>query len=258
MAIRAIRLLVINALFLLAPARALGVAAGASGLLSIVPGLGQTVNGAPLEGVGWLVSSAGLFVSGNSTLQQVGFDLWMYNMYDAYRDAKPAIGRVKEHNVFQNWIASFNPVNLWDPIGAPIVGLGAAWGARSRYPSARRPRLIAQYSFVGLGEEGLFRGFLFPALSDLTTSPFLGSVLSSALFSFVHVTNTGSLSAGVFLYRMAAGLAFCIQAHRNRYDLRKGIFAHTWFDVLVSDGSGKSGRIGVPSTLGLSVNFGLP
>ena len=212
-------------------------AAGATGLLSVVPGLGQVVNGDTLEGAGWFVTSVGLFFSGNAVMSQIGYDIWQYNMYDAYRDARPSIGRYKNHNVAQNYIATFNPLNVVDPIGAPIFGVGAALGTRNSYAGIRNPTYIPYYAFVGLGEEGLFRGFLFPAFSDLFgTVP--GAVVSSALFSVFHFTNgKGALGAGPLTFRFLAGMLFAWQTHRNKYDLRKSIFAHAWFDIFVGPGS---------------------
>ena len=84
------RLLVAAALLLaivLSPLRALAVAPGVAGTLSIVPGLGQVADGEVLEGVGWFVTTIGLFVERNTYVSNIGFKLWEYNMYDAYRDA---------------------------------------------------------------------------------------------------------------------------------------------------------------------------
>ncbi len=211
------------------------VTPGLSGTLSVVPGLGQVVNGKPLEGLGWLLTVGGLYGSGNSRLAQIGFDLWMYNMYDAYRDARPPAAA--NHNVFQNYFAFLNPLNLVDPIGAPIVAFGAASNGASGYPALRDPGAIAMYGFVGLGEEGLYRGFLFPSLSQMTSSKWAGAILSSAIFSVAHATGGSSnLQASPLAQRFIGGLFFCWQVDRNRYDLRKSIFAHAWYDILVDDG----------------------
>lgn len=216
-------------------------AAGVSGALSIIPGLGQVANGEPLEGLAWFSSVVGLVIAGGPVAGQIGFDLWQYNMYDAYRDAGPSIGRFAEHNVAQNYIATFNPLNIVDPIGAPIVAVGAVAGTRNKYRGLRNPTYIPYYAFVGLGEEGLFRGFLFPAFSDVIgTVP--GALVSSALFSLFHITN-GPEALRVFplAQRFIMGMLFCWQVHRNQYDLRHSIFAHAWFDVFV--GPGSSGKI---------------
>ena len=48
------------------PTPAKAVSAGTAGMLSIVPGLGQTVEGNPLEGLGWFVAVVGSFALQNA------------------------------------------------------------------------------------------------------------------------------------------------------------------------------------------------
>jgi len=224
--------LILHSLLTFSPA-ARAASPGLTGTLSLVPGLGQLTNGNGWEGLGWLSSVVLLYGSGNSTLSQVGYDLWMYNMYDAYRDARAPLAA--PHNLFQNYTAFLNPLNLLDPIGAPIVAFGARAGAGTGYPSLRRPQEVAMYGFVGLGEEALFRGFLFPSFSQTLSSKWLGAITSSAVFALSHATNgRQDLAASPMLQRFIGGMLFCWQLDRNRYDLRKNIFAHAWYDILVT------------------------
>src|SRR5690348_6753882 len=95
------------------PSRSFATPPGVAGALSIVPGLGQVSNGDVLEGAVWFTTVLGLFVQRNSNISNVGFKLWEYQMYDAYRDAG-AKDTVK-HNVAQNYIATLNFLNLIDP-----------------------------------------------------------------------------------------------------------------------------------------------
>lgn len=221
---------------LVAPQRAqAGPDAGVAGLLSIVPGLGQISNGDTLEGLGWFSTVVGLYLIPGAFTRQAAWDLWQYNLYDAYRDAHPKIRRYSTQNVFANYLATFNPLNIIDPIGAPVVALGAVVGARNNYSGLRNPTAIPFYAFVGLGEEGLFRGFLFPGLSDVFSSKLVGAMTSSLIFAAVHITN-GRSALGFFpmTQRFLMGMLFCWQTDRNRYDLRKSIFAHAWFDIFVA------------------------
>ena len=218
------------------PSDAHAVAAGLAGTLGIVPGLGHVAGGEPLEGLGWFATVVGLYAVPNSNVQQAGWDLWQYSMYDAYRDAGPSINRVGHQSVFENYVAAYNPVNIVDPIGGPIVGYGALVGKRK----GLTPKGLVVYGFVGMGEEGLFRGFLFPAFSDLFSSKWAGAITSSAIFSLVHVTGGRANLAGSALgQRFVLGMLFSWQADRNKYDLRKNIFAHAWYDIFVD----KGGRI---------------
>lgn len=228
----------IGLLFLLSnplPARA--AAPGVSGTLSIIPGLGQAVNGDVLEGLGWFAVVIGTFGSGSSFVSHVGYDLWQYNMYDAYRDA--GARDTTKYNVFQNYIAAFNPGNAIDPIGAPLLGVTLGYAINSKGSGTRKVSNAAlapvYYGFVGMGEEGLFRGFLFPGFSHLFSSKFVGAVLSSVAFSYFHVLSgeASDRSSSALIFRFLGGMLFAWQANINRYDLRHNIFAHATYDLIL-------------------------
>lgn len=223
----------------IAPRSAHALAAGIAGTASIVPGLGQTLEGNFLEGLSWFSSVILLMSSSNGLVRQIGFDLWLYNSYDAYRDAKPSDGRFAQHNVVQNYIAAFNPLNASDRVGLPIIGFGAYAGASKGYPNLKNPAQMAMFGFVGMGEEGLFRGFLFPAFTWLSfDSKVMGAITSSAAFAAFHaVGGKENLAFSPMIQRFVMGLIFSYQADRNRYDLRNGIFAHAWYDILVDGGA---------------------
>ncbi|MEW6056324.1 MAG: CPBP family intramembrane glutamic endopeptidase [Bdellovibrionota bacterium] len=197
--------------------------AWAFGVASIIPGLGQALQGNVLEGLGWL----------SSTLVAWRFRIMPqkiieYNMYDSYRDA--GADDTSKENWFQNYTATFNPLNIIDPIGGPIaVGYGFIV---SPMPGVGGPIYlrIPMYAMVGWGEEGLFRGFLYPAFSHLFDSRFLGAVASSALFGVAHYQYTWSNR----FFLMGVGMLWSWQLTRNRYDLRKNIFSHSWVDIVSS------------------------
>lgn len=223
-------------------------AAGVSGMLSIIPGLGQTANGDVLEGLGWFAATVGPFLTRSAFARQVGFDLWMYNMYDAYRDAKPANGKTTNYTAFENYIAFANPVNLFDPYGATVVGIGAIAGARQHYPCLHYGWCPPMYGFVGMGEEGLFRGFLFPGLTDVFGGKkWAGNITSSALFAVAHATGgRKNLSGAALGSRFLFGMIMCINADRMKYDLRHNIFAHAWYDILVTGNKIEGAEFKVP------------
>lgn len=212
------------------------IAPGAAGVLSIVPGLGQAANGNVLEGLAWFTTTAGLYFSGSSYASNIGQEIWQYNMYDAYRDA--GAKDTSKQNVLQNGIAPLNPANLLDPISVGIVGFGV-YTSRGNKVVRQGPRSVVGGAFlfamVGLGEEGLFRGFLFPAFSHVTNSYTVGAVTSSAVFAAFHLGNKDNYyrSAAGLSTIFAAGLLFCWQTYLHKFDLRHSIFSHAWFDFTV-------------------------
>ncbi len=235
---------------LLSPKQA-RAAAGVAGLLSIIPGLGQIYDGETLEGLGWFSTVIGfeIFspavnisapVAGQNTrlLAQAGYDLWLYNMYDAYRDAKPRNGLYTNYSAFSNYVAAFNPVNVADAVTGTYLGFNVIldrkelghFGQLNRYPF---------FAFVGMGEEGLFRGFLFPAFSaDVFHSKIAGAFASTVLFDLFHLTNGAADFRNNFIQRFIMGLVFCWATDRNKYDLRDGIFAHSMIDIGAEAGAG--------------------
>lgn len=212
------------------PARA---AAGLAGTLSLLPGLGQVYNGDTYEGIAWLAT----LIATAPLAPQIAFDLWQYNMYDAYRDAKPRIGRYTNYSVFENYIGTFNPLNIIDPIGGPLLlGYGVLPGWSQYHGSNFYAAKPIATGFIGLGEEGLFRGFLFPAFSDLFSSKLVGALVSSALFGLVHT----QYGAGGRIIVGAVGMIFCWEANMNAYDLRKNMFSHAWIDFFLIPPGSKS------------------
>lgn len=238
--------------------RAQAIAPSVAGTLSIIPGLGQVSTGETLEGVAWFASVVGLFSSGSSYARDVGFKLWEYNLYDAYRDAHGQ--DTVQTGVVKDYLSFLNPVNLFDPYSVGIVGYGSYRALTASSTASLGPRSVFQgafyYGFVGLGEEGLFRGFLFPGFSHLTGSYFVGGVLSSIAFSASHLMNKQSY------YHSAAGLgelfllgaALSMQTYRNHFDLRHSIFTHAWYDIIIDYAGKKADGEGLPP-LGLKVGF---
>jgi membrane protease YdiL (CAAX protease family) len=216
------------------------LAPGVAGALSVVPGLGQVTNGDELEGLGWFAGVVGGMLFSSGSTSTIFLDLWMYNMYDAYRDA--GAHRAAKHNLFENYIAGFNPLNFWGPYSTiPLVYQTAVVAGSGHGDMAIGPNNKAltpiYMGFIALGEEGLFRGFVFPGFTDLLGgSALLGAVTSSVTFAAAHAFYEGqatyALQPNVFIMRTVMGLFYSWQTYEDKYDLRKSIFSHTWFDVL--------------------------
>jgi membrane protease YdiL (CAAX protease family) len=202
------------------------------GAASFIPGLGQTFNGNVLEGVTWFGVTLSLLGSKNNLNRNIGFDIWLYNMYDAWKDVggRPS----SNHWVGYEYAQSFNPAHLTDPFSIGALSLGAYGRGKSKSQNSSEDDLnVAQsillFSFVGFGEESFFRGFLYPSFSSWL-SPWGGAIVSSAAFSLAHV---GASSEGN-LVRFIYGLIFCWQYSHNKYQLGGNIFAHTWYDQILA------------------------
>ncbi len=225
-----------------------------SGVLSIVPGLGQVANGNYLEGLGYFSVSVGGILIPNKFTQHIGLQTYLYQYYDAWRDAggKPS----QEQNWFQNYIGTYNPLNAIDWIGTPALGIVAVAEGGNRPMHSRLSESIIFGTFSGWGEEAFFRGFLFPVLSFGSNSFWMksvGALTSSVLFSLVN-KGIGTFS----VIEVAQGLLFCTQTHINNYNLRKSMFTHAWWNIIadIKNGS-RVGGVAIPDTyrLGLGYNF---
>jgi len=242
----------------------------ANGLAGIIPGLGQVSNGHYWEALGYATTIVGLINQKDPKLSTVGLDIWFYSMYDAWRDAggKPV---EKDMPMIGHYAQTFNPLNIWDPIGVGFLG-SAAIGrneARERYEREAIGKGDTQYlhrwhntdmwkstltfAAVGMGEEAFFRGFLFPAISNYI-GVWGGAAVSSLMFGFAHVGNREENLA-----RSLVGMIWCWQYHRNKYVLGKNIFSHAWYDqILVGPfmlgGENKSWRKS-PIGLNMTIKF---
>jgi membrane protease YdiL (CAAX protease family) len=112
------------------------------------------------------------------------------------------------------------------------------------------------YGFVGFGEEGLFRGALYPGLSHVFGSYWLGALTSSALFAVSHLPNkqayyhSGRGLAELFVF----GMILCAQTTYNHFDLRHSIFTHAWYDFVI-DYESKASTASASLTPELRVGF---
>lgn len=241
--------------------------------LSIVPGLGQAAQGRYLKGIGYFSTVFLGALIPNRDTRNIATFIWSYNIYDAFRDAG---GKdTSQESFFENFVATFNPLNILDPHSAAGVAVGLSGALINKTDRNQayhlRDALIepVRMAFVGLGEEALFRGFMFPAISDMTTSYWAGAIASSAIFSAYHFTGWGleAFRPDFFTVRLIGGLFGCWQTYRNRFDLRKSIFTHAWFDVFyfydsngILNGTGPNRHLGFAPNQnpGLGLKFSFP
>ncbi|CBW25372.1 hypothetical protein BMS_0458 [Halobacteriovorax marinus SJ] len=208
--------------------------------------MGQSLNGNHWEGAAYFVSALGLmFAAKDPKLNTIGLNIAFYNMYDAWRDAggKPSN---KNSNIFHDYAQMFNPVNIIDPFAIGLLSAAAINRSNSRktaFEEARKHndhetihrrlstdgwKSILTFASVGMGEEALFRGFLFPAFSQ-AVGPWGGAITSSAIFAFAHK----GANTEANIVRGALGMLFCWQYYRNKFNLNKNIFTHSWYDQIL-------------------------
>lgn len=236
------------------------------GTASIIPGLGQALQGNIIEGASWFGTSFFLLSQKSYKLRIVGQNLLFYNMFDAWRDAG---GTPSDKSwVVAHWAQNFNLLHLSDPITASFLGLAASARSSARkrvqdenngftheVANTENWKSLGMFTFVGLGEEALFRGFLFPAFSSWL-GLWGGALISSTIFGFVH---QGNRQANWF--RTAIGMIFCWQYHRNKYQLGSNIFAHTWYDqilvgpFMIEENDYYKNQFSKNRPIGLSISF---
>lgn len=225
---------------------------GLSATLSLVPGLGQLANGNFEETPIWLLATFGLAGATRTAAgRYMAFQVWLYNMYDAYRDAEPQNGMTHRDSSVADFLSMLNPANIINPIGTPMVGVAALAGINQYHGYNLTGRQLLTRMFVGFGEEGFFRGFLFPGFTDLFSSEFAGAMTSSALFAIAHLQYGPAQQAIVFVL----GNLFCLNYHLVDYHLTKNIFAHGWWDFFLSPADDKNTGQDRPLVKGLNVGL---
>ncbi len=84
---------------------------------------------------------------------------------------------------------------------------------------------------AGVGEEALFRGWMFPLLTEAygIENVFWSNLTQAAIFGAAHFSDENQLP----IFQFAAGYYFGWLAKKNGWSLREAIFLHTWWDVIV-------------------------
>ncbi len=244
--------------------RAWAVSPTAAGLLSVVPGLGEAVEGRPLIGLGYLAGVAGLFLASNLTsgdarifFGAAGPSLYCYQMYAAYRDGEPENRMYGRTNVFEDYAAAFNPMNVLDPKVIGFDAIAAYQGATHGQGGSYSPLELIYFGLAVQQEEALYRGFLYPVFTDLYGGFKIGAALTTSLLDAAQhgLYLADAFNPVVFTVRTVLFLYLTWVYENNNYFLPKNIFAHAWFDYLLrSKISGASFAGGRPFDLNGSVD----
>jgi membrane protease YdiL (CAAX protease family) len=236
------------------PMRAHAIHPAAAGALSIVPGLGEVVEGHPWKGLGYFSALLGLWITSGrlggaktnagTIVGEAAMSLYFYQIYAAYRDGNPKNKMYGKSNVFLDYAAAFNPINVLD---FKVIGFDAVAGVSGAFKGqgASYNPLWLLYWGVGVQqEEALYRGFLYPVFTDIFGGYRLPAALvTSVLDSAQHILYEGgaALTPYVFIGRTVIYCYLTWMYTFNDYDLPRNIFAHAWFDYLLrSNGKTKT------------------
>lgn len=256
--------------------------------LSVIPGLGHAYLG-DWRTAGGLAGSASAMVStvsfdvGSDSFQNLNMltlqNTWCYGFYAALRDTRA-------YNHFQGysykmptdslselalapfqWSVIKKPEVWGGVLGALVVASGlvyftAAKNSKSSISLASELSPLGAFA-VGIGEETFFRGFLQTTFSEAFT-PWVGIVLSSALFGAAHISNTVFMDSESrkFYYKTmipfisAFGGYFGWLTYKNK-SLKESVAVHSWYDFIlfsVAYSATQSASVGKPR-VGFSLSF---
>ncbi|NQZ02517.1 MAG: CPBP family intramembrane metalloprotease [Bdellovibrionales bacterium] len=95
--------------------------------------------------------------------------------------------------------------------------------------SASEGLFLSNISYhAGVGEEAMFRGWLFPYVYDALDNYFWSNTLQAAFFAYLHVTPNYRIPYYQFAFGFYAGYL----AKRNNWSLKEAVFVHTWWDII--------------------------
>ena len=132
----------------------------------------------------------------------------------------------------------FGFMGRWSTI-LPLVaglGLGIISGAHDNYETRRLNSGDILFSSAisynaGVGEEALFRGWMFPLFVHAygEENTFWANATQATIFGLAHLSGDNPFP----VFQTFAGYYFGWLARKNGYSLREAIFVHTWWDVIV-------------------------
>jgi hypothetical protein len=173
----------------------------------------------------------------------------MLSTYDAFRSAIPALQREGKYRFLTNQAstaallsAPFDPEFLtrwttwvhlaYTGVVAAVV-LNARKSGRVYEPyTARDAAFLTGLSLsAGIGEEAMFRGWLFPLLHQTLDERFwFANSFQAATFGALHLPQAEEFSVVIALWAFYEGWL----TRRNGWNIRESIFHHFWYDAIVA------------------------
>jgi CAAX prenyl protease-like protein len=233
----------------------------------LIPGLGQYVEGSWVAGAGFTGAAAGGYAlaftgdaesgdlprTGAGQRTFVGAGLVMaageLSAYDSFHRSLPSLQRAGRYD----FVTAHDPAAslLLAPFDVSLLKRWTTWidlavtGATTAAlvlteiePGARYlpfrtgdGAFVASFSYnAAVGEEALFRGWLYPMLyQNLGRRAWLANGLQASAFGALHAPQAGSYALVI------AGSAFYEGwvTRRNGWSIRESVFHHFWYDVAV-------------------------
>ncbi len=232
-----------------------------------VPGLGQYLEGSWLAGAGFTGASVGgyaLYVSGDAAAGDlprtaagqrafVGAGLMVtaggLSAYDSFHRSLPSLQRAGKYG----FATAHDPSGslLLAPFDLRMLKRWTTWidfahtalvtvilvrtetepGAQYLPFQTRDGAFVAAFSYnAGVGEEALFRGWLYPMLyQHLGRRAWLANGLQAGAFGALHAPQAGAFALDIAGSALYEGWL----TRRNGWSIRESVFHHFWYDVAV-------------------------
>jgi hypothetical protein len=236
-----------------------------------IPGLGQWVNGATLEGFGFLGASvAGAVISvsnedGHPSADelprdreeqfsqlglQLSLDAGLLSGYDSFLRSLPKLKTPGRYDFFDDptptahtFVAPFKFGYLknkrtWIFLTIPIAivaGLAIEERGTEHPPFRWHDAVYASGSAYGAGvtEEAFFRGYLYPWLNELFGGrAWLANSSQALVFGAGHLATTD-----LPIVQTLAGLYWGWVVKKDRWSISETIFQHFWWDAILFTGT---------------------
>jgi membrane protease YdiL (CAAX protease family) len=236
----------------------------------LIPGFGQYLGGSPIAGAGFTAAAGvgyALYLTGDraavsvgdpprhsegqrafigAQLAQTSGSLSAYEAFHASLGALQRVGRydfVTDHDspgslllapfdvhMLSRW-TTWIDLAYTGAITAIVVLTETKPGARYLPFRAHDGVFVASLAYnAGVGEEALFRGWLYPVLHQkLGRRPWVSNGIQAGVFGGLHIPQARGFAAVI------AGWAFYEGwlTRRNGWSIRESVFHHFWYDTAV-------------------------
>ena len=184
---------------------------------------------------------------------------YMYSLYAVYRDTraynfdKKYLFQMPQDTFYDISMAPFKWTIMKKPevwggiIGFLSAAVGISYLTAPKLDSSGNTNHIPFPAIafpVGIGEESFFRGVMQPVITEYTKSPIIGNIITSLLFTAVHVPNGDHFDSANrnHFYKVglpiigSASLYFGWLAQKNN-SLQESVAVHAWYDFFLFAGA---------------------